>query len=87
MIADPCGIRIRMAESGYGTYELLDPDQADQNDCGSGSARLSGYGTYELFSGELALLGRLELPGNDENDPGGGIQVQVIQEPHHTLHS
>ena len=44
------------------------------------------FATYELLSGELALLGRLELPGDDEYGPGGGVQVQVLQEPHHTLH-
>ena len=44
------------------------------------------FATYELLSGELALLGRLELPGDNEYGPGGGVQVQVLQEPHHTLH-
>ena len=44
------------------------------------------HAAKELLLAELALLLRLELPGDDEDGPAGGVQLQVIQELDHALH-
>ena len=43
------------------------------------------HASQELLLAELALCLRLELPGDDEDGPVVGVQLQVLQELDHTI--
>ena len=43
------------------------------------------HAAQELLLAELTLCLRLELPGDDEDGPVIGVQLQVLQELNHTI--